>query len=112
MEMKSLKLSNEQEIPCICYGSPIINYNTKSNISIIKGQIKKILKLKFKEIKKDNSLGKVIKNMKNTDYCAIDTSSAYGASEYFIGKTINCYRQGRPGGGGVLSQTCGHPRPH
>ena len=82
-------LENGILLPNICYGSPIININTQNKMTMIKSYIGKILKLNFKEIDKANKLSKIIRRMKNVnEKSLIDTSRAYGASEFFIGKSI------------------------
>ena len=80
-------LYNGISIPAICYGTPIININTQNRLKIIKGYIGKILKLKFKEVSSIGKMSKIIKLMrKNNAISLVDTSRAYGASEYIIGK--------------------------
>lgn len=88
--MNNLKLNNNQEIPNICFGSSILHFNTKSKFTVFKGFVKRCLKLQIKQLKKDKSLYKITKSMaKINKLSAIDTSRAYDASEYFIGKAIN-----------------------
>ena len=82
-------LENGILLPSICYGSPIIGINTQNKTAMIKSYIGKILKLNFKEIEKASKLSKIIGRMKNAnEKSLIDTSRAYGASEFFIGKSI------------------------
>lgn len=88
--MKYVNLSNSLKMPYISYGTSIININTDSKIRNIKSHVGKILKLDFKSLKKESGLKKILKYMdRNNDISMIDTSSAYGASEYIIGKNIN-----------------------
>lgn len=92
--MEYLELNNSEKIPRICYGSSILNYNTKNKLTILKGIVRKCIKLDFKSLRKDSSLYKIIKKMPNKIKAnAIDTSSAYEASEYVIGKAIKEKRE-------------------
>lgn len=94
--MKYTKLSNSLEMPYIAYGTPIIKINTDSKLRNIKSHIGKIMKLDFKSLKKEKGLKRILKYMrKNKNISMIDTSSAYGASEYIIGKNINCNNRNR-----------------
>lgn len=89
IETNNVKLSNGLLMPCICYGSPIIYLNTENKSKLIKSCIGKIIKNKSKEIVKVNNLNKIIKKAKNiSEKISIDTSRAYGGSEFFIGKAI------------------------
>lgn len=88
--MKYIKLSNSLEIPYIAYGTPIININTDNRKKYIKSHIGKIIKSDYDSLRKERGLNKILKCMtKDDNISAIDTSSAYGASEYIIGKNIN-----------------------
>lgn len=86
--MKKIKLSDGNYIPAICYGTSIINYSCDNKIRYYSQILKKIITFKFKNLKKDFSLLKIIDIMNEDDLSAIDTSRAYGASEDFIGKKI------------------------
>ena len=88
--MKYIKLSNSLEIPYIAYGTPIININTDNRKKYIKSHIGKIIKSDYDSLRKERGLNKILKCMtKDDNISAIDTSSAYEASEYIIGKNIN-----------------------
>ena len=91
--MKQLKLSDNTRIPVICYGSNIIDYNEKNLIKYYGKIIKKIFSFKIKELKRDFSIKRIIKEMKKEDISAIDTSRAYGASERLIGQSIKKCRE-------------------
>ena len=86
---KIIRLSNGIEIPNICYGSPIIHINLENKKKLLKGLVWQVLKNKSKDIKNAKKLSKIVKKMSNGETkCAIDTSRAYVASEFFIGKAI------------------------
>lgn len=88
--MEYIELSNSLKIPNIAYGTPIININTENSMKMIKSYVGKILKSNFFEIKKSKQLIKLLNEMdKNNEISLIDTSKAYGASEYIIGKKLN-----------------------
>lgn len=91
--MEQLKLSDNTRIPVICYGSNIIDYNENDLIKFYGKIIKKIVSFKFKELKSDFSIKRIIKEMKKEDISAIDTSRAYGASERLIGQSIKKCRE-------------------
>ncbi len=91
--MDTIKLNDNNKIPVICYGSNIISYNRDNFFKNIILVIKKILLLKFNELKKDFSICKIIDEMGKNDYSAIDTSRAYGISENIIGHKIRKKRE-------------------
>lgn len=86
--METVLLNDNNKIPVICYGSNIVSYDSNNKFKVILKIIKKILTLKFKELKKDFSILRIMNEMKENDINAIDTSRAYGLSEKLIGKKI------------------------
>ncbi len=91
--MKTIALNDNNKIPIMCYGSNIINYNRNNKAKRILKILKKVLFLRFKELKKDFSIIKIIKEMSKDDLSAIDTSRAYGISENIIGNEIKKNRK-------------------
>lgn len=91
--MKTIKLNDNNKMPVICYGSNIISYSRNNFLKNTILIIKKILLLKFKELRKDFSICKIIDEMAKKDYSAIDTSRAYGISENIIGYKIHKRRE-------------------
>ena len=86
--MKRIK-NDCKELPMILYGSPILRYNINNRFKFYMDILKKLIKFKFKELKKDYSLYKITKVISKSNLnIGIDTSSAYGASEFVIGKAI------------------------
>lgn len=94
--MENRKLENGNEIPSIGYGSIIVSLNTKSKMTMAKGVIKKVLTLNGKQLNKYKCLYQIIKkatdNEDKSKKILIDTSRAYGGSEYVIGKAIKNHR--------------------
>ena len=88
-------LNNGKEIPNIGYGSIIVSMNTKNYFTILKSVAKKILTFNFKSLRKEYMLYKIVKFAGRTSSkkILIDTSRAYGASEYIIGKAIKKNRE-------------------
>ena len=88
-------LNNGNEIPNIGYGSIIVSMNTKNYFTILKSIAKKILTFNFESIRKEYMLYKIVKFAGRTSSkkILIDTSRAYGASEYIIGKAIKKNRE-------------------
>jgi len=90
--MKEKILSNGKTIPAIGYGSGIIQINTSNTISIIGSIGKRVLKLDGKTLRTARKVYHIIKKAKEVvpsdQKVLLDTSRAYEASEYLIGKAV------------------------
>lgn len=76
-------------VPKIGFGSPIIRLNGENSFKYIIDIFKKIIKLNFKELKKAFRFKKILKYMKNSSsQFLVDSSKAYGASEFLIGSVL------------------------
>lgn len=91
--MKNIILNDGNVMPALCYGSSIINYNRDSKSKVFFKFVLKIITLKFKELKKDLSIFKIMNIMKKDDLSAIDTSRSYGFSENLIGLKLKKNRK-------------------
>lgn len=93
--MEKIKLINDVEIPCICYGSPVVlTYNFGHHKKMFKYiyWIKNFLTRNDQYIK-DMSLDKVFKTCIKNGCNMIDTSGVYAGSEELIGKSIRRYNR-------------------
>lgn len=89
--MSEYVLSNGVKIPDLCYGTSITSVkHDGSSFSLLKLKIKKFLK-RGNVSKKDIALSDVIKTSMKHNCNMFDTSRAYGASEYILGKSLKAY---------------------
>lgn len=91
--MNYIKLNDGAIIPSLCYGSNIVNYNYENKIKFYGKILSKVIKIKKKELKKDFSLFRILKEMQKNNISAIDTSRAYGCSESIIGCELKRNRE-------------------
>ena len=91
MEGKMIKLINNYEIPVMGYGSSIVN-NDISGLKAILRECRIYSKSK-RQHKLNVSLPKCVDYAMNNSINMFDTSSAYGASETVIGKTLQKYKR-------------------
>ena len=92
--MEKIVLNDGNKIPVICFGSRIISYSRNSKRKMFFKVIKNLLTLKFKKIREDFSILKIMEVMeKENDLSAIDTSRAYGISENLIGQKLKKDRE-------------------
>lgn len=91
--MGEIKLLNNSSIPDFCYGSAIVKtyrYGKFSSKAAVKYWIKNALTDR-KQFHTDRSLPKAVRCAMDHGCHMFDTSSAYGGSEYSIGKTLKAY---------------------
>ena len=80
-------LSNGYKIPCICYGTDIVDYKSsridraKQNIKFL---IKSILRKDTRKFKKDKGIEKCVENSLENGCVFFDTSRVYGGSERML----------------------------
>lgn len=93
--MDKITLSNEIEIPAICFGSPIV-------LTYVFGHHSKMYKYKYwientlkrnDQFRKDTSLKKIIRAGLKYGYTMVDTSRAYAGSEKVIGRAFRRYKR-------------------
>lgn len=100
------KLYTGYEIPDMAWGSPIVltyMYGDTIPVGRTLRYWKHTLLRNHGQLKKDLSMYKVLKNLKQCGCHMIDTSSAYGGSEFCIGRAYRNCKESRPA---IMTKLC------
>ncbi len=92
--MQKIILANGCKMPDLCFGTGITqirNQGFRGKLQLLKWRIKFVFKRSDKQISLNLNLPKMIDMVMKNGCCCFDTSRAYGASEFTLGRALKKY---------------------